>query len=77
MSITKTFFTANAIGNTAYGVTLGGSAMLFIDFLDDHSKAVAAIGIMIGLVIQWYFKRKSDKRAQEAHERDMEKKNDT
>lgn len=73
MSITKTFFTANAIGNAAAGVTLGGSAMLFIDFLDDHSKAVGGIGIMIGLIIQWYFKRKSDKRAQEAHNKAMEK----
>jgi len=77
MSISKTLFTANAIGNTAYGVTLGGSAMLFIDFLDDHSKAVGGIGIMLGLVIQWYFKRKSDKRAEEAHNLAMEKKNDT
>lgn len=65
--------TANAIGNTFASVTFGGSVMLFIEFLDDHAQAVGGIGIFLGLFLQWYFKRKADKRAQEAHNKAMEK----
>jgi len=65
--------TANAVGNTFAGGTIGGGAMLLIGFLDDHAQAVGATGIILSFVLQWYFKRKSNKRAEELHKKAMEK----
>lgn len=77
MSIMKTLFSANAIGNTFSGITLGGSFMLVVNFLEKYPSAVGSFGIFTTIFIQWYFKRKADRRAEEAHDREMEKKNDT
>ena len=50
-------------------VIIGGAWMAFFD---THYRGIGAICLVLGVVIQYYFKHKSDKREEEAHHKAME-----
>lgn len=65
--------TAQALDATIAAVgqkmTYGGAAGTFVGFLlsSEGAALVGIVGVIGGLVIQFYFKRRQDKREQEEH----------
>lgn len=65
----------SSIAATANRVTGAGSVMTLLGWLTS-SNAGMWMGVLIGisgLLVNWYFKRRSDKRAQDVHEAYMRK----
>lgn len=58
------------MANVGTGTTAAGAATSFWAFVTSSGFGVivGAIGVIVGLWLQWYYKRKEDHRRQERHE---------
>ena len=73
MSLTKSSIAGNTCG---WASISGGAGLVVLDalnFLDTHATGIGVLCVIAGVFLQWYFKRREDKRATERHNKEMER----
>lgn len=72
MILTKNSIAVYLTANLGFVLSAASSAYLI--YLDGILRVLGIIGLFVGLYINWHFKHKADKRADELHNKTMEPK---